>query len=146
MAELDSFDFRLLALLQENSRRTGKELSALVGLSAAACLRRVQRLREIGAIEREVAVVAPGFLGRRVTLLVLLTLERDRPERVAETKAELIGQPEVSHVWHVTGEPDFVVKLAVPDMSDYARFTERHFYKPWIKRFESLAVLSETTR
>ncbi|HBV00448.1 Lrp/AsnC family transcriptional regulator, partial [Thalassospira lucentensis] len=43
MAELDKFDHRLLELLQENSRLTGSELADRVGLSSAACLRRVQR-------------------------------------------------------------------------------------------------------
>lgn len=46
VAELDKFDYRLLELLQENSRLTGNELAQKVGLSSAACLRRVQRLRE----------------------------------------------------------------------------------------------------
>ena len=44
--ELDEFDRRLLAALQEDSRRTGEQLAALVGLSPAACLR---RKKSIGA-------------------------------------------------------------------------------------------------
>src|SRR5262245_23282293 len=48
--ELDDFDRRLLDALQTDSRRTGEELAAVVGLSAAACLRRAQRLREAGVI------------------------------------------------------------------------------------------------
>jgi Lrp/AsnC family leucine-responsive transcriptional regulator len=71
LAELDKFDYRLLELLQENSRLTGNELSAKVGLSSAACLRRVQRLRETGVIERDVAIVSPKVFGKKMMVIVL---------------------------------------------------------------------------
>src|SRR5919109_4782776 len=78
--ELDDFDRRLLDALQQDSRRTGEQLAALVGLSPAACLRRAQRLRETGVIEREIAILAPAALGGMTSVLVLVTLERDRPD------------------------------------------------------------------
>ena len=144
--ELDAFDRRLLALLQEDSRRTGKELAELVGLSAPACLRRVQRLRETGVIEREVVIVAPRYLGRRVTMIVLLTIERDRPDRMRLFTAKMRELPEVTQCYVVTGDADYVLTIVVPDMEAYAQFTERHFYEPYVKRFESIVVLSDGMR
>ena len=143
MAELDSFDYRLLALLQENSRQTGKELAEKVGLSAAACLRRVQRLRESGVIEREVAIVSPRHFGRHVMMFVLVTIERDRPDRGRIFMMRMREQPEVTQCYYVTGDADVVLTVVTADMEDYARFTERHFYEPYVKRFESIAVLGD---
>ncbi len=59
--ELDRFDQKILAAMEKDARQTGNQLSEVVGLFPAACLRRLQRLRKIGAIEREVAVVNPVY-------------------------------------------------------------------------------------
>ncbi|WP_068118721.1 Lrp/AsnC family transcriptional regulator [Tropicimonas marinistellae] len=72
MDTLDDFDRKLLELLSIDSRQTGQQLSGKVRLSAAACLRRVQRLRKIGAIEREAAIVSPRAAGPSVTLQAML--------------------------------------------------------------------------
>lgn len=145
MTELDDFDRRLLSLLQENSRLTGMEMSRLVGLSPAACLRRVQRLRETGVIEREVALVSPAALGRKTTIIVLLTLDRDRPDTMVRMREWAKRTPEVIHCYHVTGPSDFVLTIVTAGMEEYSRFVDRHFYQPYIKRYESLAVLGDFT-
>src|ERR1043165_2500031 len=82
--ELDEFDRRLLGALQQDARRTGEQLAALVGLSPAACLRRAQRLRGTGVIEREIAVIAPKAVGRRLMMVLAVTLEGEQPERFDE--------------------------------------------------------------
>jgi Lrp/AsnC family leucine-responsive transcriptional regulator len=141
LTELDKFDFRLLELLQQNSRLTGNELSAQVGLSSAACLRRVQRLRESGVIERDVAVVSPKVFGKRMMIIVLLTMDRDRPDRYMLMREEFGKMPEVVQCHHVTGAHDFVLRIQVADMDEYSAFVDRVFHQPYIKRYESLAVL-----
>lgn len=104
--ELDDFDRRLLDAVQEDSRRTGEVLAALVGLSPAACLRRLQRLRAAGVIEREVAILDPRVAGTRLSLIVNVTLERERPD-LADGFARAMRQaPEVSQCYYVTGAVD----------------------------------------
>lgn len=141
MAELDKFDHRLLELLQENARLTGSELADRVGLSSAACLRRVQRLRENGIIERDVAVINPRVFGKRMTVVVLLTLNSDRPDRYNMLRADLEKAPEIVQCDHVTGAHDIVLRVRVADMEEYSAFVDRVLVKPYIKRYESLAVL-----
>ena len=117
--ELDDFDRRLLDALQEDNRRTGEELATLVGLSPAACLRRAQRLREERVIERDVAILAPQALGRRLTVVVLVTLEREGPDFVDSFKRAMRAAPEVMQCYYVTGAADFVLVLTADDMVDY---------------------------
>lgn len=143
MEPLDEFDRRLLALLEIDARLTGAELSERVGLSPSSCLRRVQRLRDIGAIRREVAVIAPEFSDRRVTVLALLEVTRNQADRIDRLKAEFTALPQVERFYHVTGDADFVLTVSCASMEDYAAFTEAHFYSPLISRFESLVVLRE---
>lgn len=146
MVQLDAFDRRILALLRDDSRRTGAELADLVGLSAAACLRRVQRLRNSGVIEREVAILAPQYREYRTTTFVLLTIERDRPDRDRQFADRMRSLPEVTQCFHVTGSADYILAVATPDMEDYQRFTDAHFYEPYVKRFESFVVLGDALR
>ncbi len=145
MNDMDSFDQHLLDLLQVDSRQTGKQLSERVGLCPAACLRRVQRLRQTGVIERDVAIVSPGALAPSVTIIVLLTIARDRPDRADVLTKRMLKLRQVRKMYHVTGEADFVLTVVCVSMETYAAFTEAHFYEPYIKGFESIVVLREHT-
>jgi len=146
LVQLDDFDRRILALLQDNSRRTGAELAESVGLSAAACLRRVQRLRETGVIEREVAILSPQYRERRTVIFVLVTMESDRPDRDRRFAERMRSLPEVTQCFQVTGPADYLLAVEAVDMEDYQRFTDAHFYEPYVKRFDSFVVLTDALR
>ena len=139
--ELDDFDRRLLDALQADNRRTGEELAAIVGLSPAACLRRVQRLRDEKVIERDVSILAPEALGRRLTMVVLVTLERESPDVVDGFKRSMRQAPEVMQCYYVTGAADFVLVLTADDMADYEDFTRRYLFERNVRRFETMAVM-----
>lgn len=143
MENLDSFDRRILGLLRTNSRRTGEQLSEIIGLSSAACLRRVQRLRNIGAIEREVAIISPKFENRGTTLLVLLTIDRHNPKLMDDFCHHLRRQREVERLIWVTGEDDIVVILDCASMADFADFCEIHFEDSPVEGYKTLVSLRE---
>src|SRR5690349_1377251 len=105
--DLDSFDLRLLELLQEDARTPVPALAEAVGLSAPACYRRIRRLRESKAIEREMAVVRPKTLGWGLSMIVLLVMEREGNRTVRDLIAAWSKVPEVIEVWNVTGDYDF---------------------------------------
>ena len=96
--DLDDFDLRLLERLQIDARTPMADLAEVVGLSAPACYRRIRRLRSIGAIEREVAVVSPKTMGWRLVMFVLVTLDREGPRTVDEVMGRLARMPEVASV------------------------------------------------
>lgn len=146
MDELDLFDRRLLELMQINSRQTGEQLSERLGLSRAACLRRVQRLRKIGAIEREVAVVASKFQGPATRVIVLLSLNRDNPKRIDLLVQKLRRLPEVERIFYVSGQADLAIIVRCATMEDYATFTEVHLFEPPLTGFESIIVMREYTK
>lgn len=140
---LDGFDRQLLSLLKVDSRRTGEQLAQEVGLSSAACLRRVQRLRKIGAIEREVAVVSPAFEPQGTTLIVLVTIDRHNPKRMDVLTERMLRQPEVKKIYWVTGEDDIVLIMNCASMEAFADFCERHFHERPVEGFETLVVLRD---
>lgn len=140
--EFDDFDRRLLAALQRDNRQTGEELADLAGLSPAACLRPVQKLRDGGVIERDVSILAPAAVGRNLMVIVLVTLERDPLHVVDRFKGDMQKAPEGMQCYYVTGPADYVVVLTVEDMAAYEDFTRRYFFVPHIKRFDSLMVMN----
>lgn len=142
MSELDDFDVKLLNLVQEDSRRTSEALADEVGLSATACQRRLKRLREDGVIQREVAVVDPEKVGRKLTVIVEVILQHGRPDIVDDFKRRMRALPEVQHCYYVTGASDFVLIVVTEDMKAYEGFIHRVLYaSKSIQRFETTVVM-----
>ncbi|OWV93579.1 Lrp/AsnC family transcriptional regulator [Rhizobium sp. R693] len=142
MMELDRADVALLDALQKNNRLTSEELSELVNLSPTACQRRLKRLRAQGVIEADVSIVSPKAVGRPVTMIVLVSLERERADIVDRFKAAIRNTREVMIGYYVTGDADFLLVVTAKDMEGYEQFTRRFFYENHdIKGFKTLVVM-----
>ena len=124
---MDVFDAQILRLMQENSRLTAQKLGEAVGLSAAACNKRVQRLRRGGIIMADVSIVEPMAVGRALLLIVQVHLERERTEHLDRFKKRMLEAPEVMQCYYVTGSSDFILLVTARDMKEYEYFTRRHF-------------------
>ena len=140
----DDFDLRLLALRQHDAQRPIPALAEQVGLSAPACYRRIRRLRESGAIAREVALVRPRTLGWPLSMIVLVTLEREGVRTVDEMMRVLRAVPEVVEAWNVTGEDDFVVRMDARDMESYDELARNLFAADErVRSFKTLVVIRQ---
>lgn len=142
MQDLDELDRRILALVQRDSRLTAAELSRRVGLSPSACHRRLQALRASGVIQAEIAVVDPRAVGRRITLIVNVTLEREHTDVITEFKRATRETAEIMQCYYVTGAVDFVMILTASSMEAYDAFVERFlFANRNVRRFETYVVM-----
>lgn len=140
--DLDKIDTRLLDLVQRNNRLTSEELGEKVGLSATGVQRRLRRLRTEGIIESDVSIVSPKAIGRNVTMLVLVSLERERADIIDRFKQAICNTTEVMSGFYVTGDADFVLVITANDMEDYELFTRRFFYENAdIKWFKTMVVM-----
>jgi len=116
---LDELDRKILALVQQDARRPAEAIGAQIGLSASAVQRRIARLREEAVITAEVAIVDPKSVGRPLTLIVDIEVERERPELMAVLKRWIAGEPAIQEAWYVTGDGDFVLIVTARDVEDY---------------------------
>jgi Lrp/AsnC family leucine-responsive transcriptional regulator len=140
--DLDKIDARILDLVQRNNRLTSEELGEKVGLSATGVQRRLKRLRSEGVIEGDVSIVSPRAIGRNVTMLVLVSLERERADIVDRFKQAICNTTEVMSGFYVTGDADFVLLVTANNMEDYEQFTRRFFYENAdIKSFKTMVVM-----
>lgn len=141
---LDDFDLRLLELLQADAQQPVAALAEQVGLSAPACYRRIRRLRQSGAIAREVALVRPRTLGWPLSMIVLVTLEREGARTVDEMMRRLETVPEVVEAWNVTGDHDFAVRMVARDMESYDALARDLFAADErVRSFKTLVVIRQ---
>ncbi|MGC1332606.1 Lrp/AsnC family transcriptional regulator [Pseudomonas sp.] len=139
---IDRIDAGLLNLIQHDNRLGSEELGKLVGLSSTAVQRRLKRLRSEGIIEGDVAIVRPKAVGRPVSMMVAVTLERERADIVDRFKQAIRTTPEVMNGYYVTGDADFLLIVTARSMEDYETFTRRFFYEnPDIKGFKTMVVM-----
>lgn len=141
---LDGFDLKLLEVLQTDAQMPVAALADIVGLSPPACYRRIRRLRASGAIVRDVAVVQPRTLGWPLSMLVLVTLDREDAHTVDEMMRVLNAVPEVVEAWNVTGDHDFVVRMLARDMEGYDELVRRLFAADArVRSFKTLVVIRQ---
>jgi DNA-binding Lrp family transcriptional regulator len=145
--ELDKFDRGILAILQADARRTAESIGAQIGLSASAVQRRMARLREDAVIAAEVAVVDPRCVGRPLTVIVDLEVERERPELLHALRQWISAEPAIQQAWYVTGEGDYVLIVTARDMEEYEALTKRLLEEnPNVCRFRTRVALGTLKR
>ena len=128
---LDATDLRLLDALQRDASQTNQRLAADVGISPPTCLRRVQRLKDEGLIERQVALLSPDrlatALGHGLQAVVEISLDRQDAAALDAFETRVIADDAVQQCWRVSPGPDFVLVVAARDMPDYGALTQRLF-------------------
>jgi len=140
--ELDAADRRILQHIQRNNRLTAAELGELVGLSPSACHRRLAALRAAKVIEAEIAIVDPRAVGRRITMIVTVTLEREHSDVITSFKQACRDKAEIMQCYYVTGQSDFVMVLTARSMEAYDAFVEEFlFANRNVRRFETMVVM-----
>ena len=140
----DAIDLKILAILQERADIPNVELAEAVGLSPSPCLRRVRLLEEAGVIRRRVALLDARRVGLSVTVFVSVTLEKQVKERLQEFEAAVRRRPEVMDCWLMTGEADYLLRVAVPDLDGYERFLKDHLTRaPGVASIKSSFALNE---
>ena len=128
---LDAIDLRLLDALQRDAARTNQQLAAGLGISPPTCLRRVQRLRAAGLIERQVALLSPDRLaavqGHGLQAIVEVSLDRQDSAALDAFEARVVADDAVQQCWRVSPGPDFVLVVAARDMPGYLALAQRLF-------------------
>lgn len=122
MTDLDSIDHRILRELTDDGRITNAALSDRVGLSASACLRRVQELERTGVIAGYRAVLDQRALGNGFTAYVAVGLSAHTKFEQESFELAIAGSPEVRECHNITGVYEYLLRVEVGDISAYKRF------------------------
>lgn len=137
MNDLDKYDYAILDALQDDGTLSIAALSEKVGLSSTPCWKRLKRLEEEGFIETRVAIVNRKKVGLPVTVFVSIRTSAHDDQWLKRFAAAVIALPEVMEFHRMSGDVDYLLKVATTDIDGYDRF-----YKKLIKTAQLSGVSS----
>jgi Lrp/AsnC family transcriptional regulator, leucine-responsive regulatory protein len=140
---LDLIDLRLLTELQTDADRSNVELARIVGLSPAATLHRVRRLKESGIVRAIVARLDPTVAGFPLQVYVAVTLQRHDDKSHQRFAAAVRGLPEVLSADWVTGETDAMLIVVAAEVAELQRVLVRLSTRGGAARVMTLLRLEE---
>ena len=120
--KLDEIDKKILQNLQQDSKKTNKELSNLLNLSVTAIYERIKRLERNKVISRYVALVKPENVDKSFMVFCQIKLVQHAKDYIIKFETEVIKLSEVLECYHVSGEYDYILKILVKDMEAYREF------------------------
>ena len=121
--KFDSFDRKILKLLQRDCSISNQELAERIGLSPTPCSRRVKRLEQSGIISSNVALLDREKLGLSLVVYLQISMDRHTPECVQRFQERVRTFSEVLKCYVMAGNSaDYLVKVIVPDMNAYQHF------------------------
>jgi DNA-binding Lrp family transcriptional regulator len=141
---LDELDRRILAQLQEDASVSSAELARRVGLSAPGLQKRVRRLREIGVLTKQVALLSREAIELDLLCFVHVTLAHHQPDGVSGFRRAVQAMPEVLECHHLTGEFDYLLKVVAANHRDLERFLVHRLTPiPGVDKIRTSIVLNE---
>lgn len=143
---LDEIDVRLLSELERDADRPNVELARIVGLSPAATLNRVRRLKESGIISRIVARLDPSAAGFPLQVYVAVTMARHDEAASRRFEKTVLSIPEIIAADHVTGETDVLLWVVARDVAQLQRVLMVLTTKAGAQRMITLLRLEELKR
>lgn len=119
---LDKTDIRILTIIQQDGRITNAGMAREIGISPPAMLERVRRLESSGVIEKYVAILDREKTGFGLMAIVIVTLSLHQISSLQTVKERLVELDEVLECFQLTGDVDFLLKVAIRDMNAYTAF------------------------
>lgn len=119
---LDSIDLRILRELQADAGLSNVELARRVHLSPSPCLARVKALEEGGLIRQYVALLDPAMLGLLLNVFIFISLKQQTRASLEAFEARVCARDEVMECYLMTGDADYLIRVAVPDIGALERF------------------------
>lgn len=114
--QIDEFDLRILASLQERGQLTNQQLAERVHLSPSQCSRRRSRLEKSGVISGYRAVLNAPALGFGITVIVEVKLSGHSGDNAKNFRKLVASTPAIQAGYALTGDFDYLLKGVVRDL------------------------------
>lgn len=131
MEKIDTFDGKILRLLQSDADMPLEAIGDRIGLSRNAVWRRIKALEASGTIRARVALLDPERLGLGLTVFMLIRTDRHAPDWLEAFARATRDIPEILGAYRMTGDLDYLIRARVTDVKDYDRL-----YQQLVRRIE----------
>ena len=124
MPVTDRTDRKILDILQREGRISNQQLADRVGISTAACWRRVRALEDSGMIDGYHAHLNRNELGLALCAFVHISLSRHQKQSTIDFESAVLKRPEVLECFATTGSADFILRVVTSDIQSFDAFLE----------------------
>jgi Lrp/AsnC family leucine-responsive transcriptional regulator len=121
MDKLDNIDISILRVLQQNGRISNADLAERIGLSPSSCSRRLDILEKAGVISGYYAQISHKALDYKMMVIVHISLSGQFAKTLSEFEAAVKRVPNVLVCYLMSGEYDYILRIACKDLEDYER-------------------------
>jgi DNA-binding Lrp family transcriptional regulator len=122
---MDGIDRKIIRELQRDASLSHAALAEKVGASPASVWRRVRSLEQAGVLGRTVRLANAEALGRAVNVLCQVRMSRQTVEARGDFEQFIQSREEIVECYAMSGEWDYLLRIAVRDVADYDRFIMR---------------------
>jgi len=129
--KLDSIDFQILRMLQEDSRMSYRKIADALGIAVGTVYNRIKRLEDEGVFKAYTVIVDPTKIGYDLTAVILIQAEGPH---LAEVEKEIAQSDHAICVYDITGDFDIAVIVRFRDRSMLNNFIKGILKMPHITR------------
>ncbi|MDG1986802.1 MAG: Lrp/AsnC family transcriptional regulator [Halieaceae bacterium] len=141
---MDRTDKKILKIMQQDGRISNQALADRVGISTAACWRRVRALEDEGLITSYAAILSRTKVNLNLCAFVHITLTRHSKETTTSFEEAILERPEVLECFSTTGDADFILRVVTESIESLDVFlSESLFTLPQISQVRSNIALRE---
>lgn len=145
----DFTDETILNILQQDAKKTNKEIASFLEITTTPVYERIKRLEKNGIIDKYVALVDRRKLGYSLLALCNITLIDLSNEAVGNFETEIKQLDEVQECFHLAGNCDYFVKVIAKDMDAFKAFMSEKLYPikniRQIQTSFSISVIKQST-
>ena len=143
MKDMDDLDRRILAQLQRDATLPLDLLGERVGLSRNACWRRIKVLEESGVLRARVALLDPARIGLGLTVFILVRTSSHDPKWLDKFARATRSMPEILGAYRMSGDLDYLLRVAVRDVKAYDAFYQRLIAKVPVANVSASFVMED---
>lgn len=139
MEKIDDVDLKILRILQNNSKKTTKEIAQLLNLTASPVYERIKRLENKGYIKKYVALLDNVQLNKPVVAICMVSLRYHNEGFIDKFEKQIKELKEVQECYHMAGKVDFFLKINLESLNSYHEFVRLK-----LSKIENIGVLESS--
>jgi Lrp/AsnC family leucine-responsive transcriptional regulator len=120
--ELDSKDIQILSLLLNNARLSNKEIAAKIEIAQSSTHDRIKKLSQKGYLKGAHAQIDQKKLGLNIEVMLAIKLNKQHRSIIADFIEKASQFPGVLQLFHMAGNSDFILHVAVKDSDELRGF------------------------
>jgi DNA-binding Lrp family transcriptional regulator len=136
---IEELELKIVRTLNDNSRKSFREIAKELGTSAPVVINKVKKLEELGAIKGYIPVLDPEYFGYTLTAVIALRISHGK---LIETQKKIAEDPQVVAIYDVTGDWDSIVIAQFKSREDMNQFIKNTLSQRYVDRTVTHLVLN----